>query len=383
MTRAIRAADILPEDETALLIGRVWSTHHGGPCPVFLDGDELRNLTGLFPTMSTLLEQDEISREDFSTCPSLGSLSDFLGPDAPSGNLLAPCDLQAIKAAGVTFATSMLERVIEERAEGDAARAEALRAELAPMVGGDLSKIRPGSTQAAELKAALQEKGVWSQYLEVGIGPDAEIFTKAQPMSAVGCGAEIGVHPMSDWNNPEPEVALAVNSRGEIRGATLANDVNLRDVEGRSALLLGKAKDNNASCAIGPFIRLFDESFTLADVEQAEVRLEIEGEDGFVLSGASHMSEISRPPADLVAQTLSRNHQYPDGVLLLLGTMFAPVQDRRAPGEGFTHEMGDRVAISTPALGRLVNWVTHSDIAAPWTFGVGALMANLARRGVL
>src|SRR5690606_27366505 len=106
--------------------------------------------------------------------------------------------------------------------------------------------------------------GVWSQYLEVAIGKDAEIFTKTQPMASVGFGAQIGIHPESHWNNPEPEVVLAVARTGKIRGATLGNDVNLRDYEGRSALLLGEAKDQNASCAIGPFIRLFDETFSLA-----------------------------------------------------------------------------------------------------------------------
>ncbi len=283
----------------------------------------------------------------------------------------------------MTFVTSMIERVIEERAGGDPALADSLRRSLLPLVGGDLSHVRPGSEEAARVKAALQEKGLWSQYLEVGIGPDAEIFTKAQPMSAVGCGAEIGIHPGSAWNNPEPEIALAVNSRGEIRGATLANDVNLRDFEGRSALLLAKAKDNNASCALGPFIRLFDDRFTLKDVEQCEVRLDIEGPEGPVLSAASRMSQISRSPADLVAQTIGPNHQYPDGLMLLLGTMFAPIQDRHEPGQGFTHEIGDRVTISTPEIGALINWVTYSDKATPWTFGVSALMGNLAHRGVL
>lgn len=386
MTRTLQVEDILPEDGTACLIGRVWSAREGGPCPIWLDGKDVRNLIGLAPTMSALLERETLSPDLFDNTPVLGPLEDFLGPDetgGPAGRLLAPCDLQAIKAAGVTFATSLLERVIEERAEGNAARAQALRAELVPIVGGDLGKIRPGSKEAQRLKSVLQDKGVWSQYLEVGIGPDAEIFTKAQPMSAVGCGAEIGVHPMSDWNNPEPEIALAINSRGEICGATLANDVNLRDVEGRSALLLGKAKDNNASCAIGPFIRLFDEDFPLSAVETCDVRLEVDGQDGFKLSGTSRMSEISRQPADLVAQTLGATHQYPDGLILMLGTMFAPVQDRRAPGQGFTHEMGDRVAISTPMLGTLTNWVTRSDTAPPWTFGTSALMTNLARRGVL
>ena len=386
MTTTLRADQILPQDGAAFLVGRVWSNLAGGPCPVWLEAGMLYNLVSVAPTMSRLLELEGFTPADAAGCPPLGPLEDFLGEagiGGPAGYLLAPCDLQAVKAAGVTFVTSMLERVIEERASGDPSMADSLRRSLLPLVGGDLSHVRPGSEEAARVKAALQEKGLWSQYLEVGIGPDAEIFTKAQPMSAVGCGAEIGIHPGSAWNNPEPEIALAVNSRGEIRGATLANDVNLRDFEGRSALLLGKAKDNNASCALGPFMRLFDDRFTLQDVEQCEVRLDIEGPEGHVLSAASRMSQISRPPADLVAQTIGPNHQYPDGLMLLLGTMFAPIQDRHDPGQGFTHEIGDRVTISTPPLGTLVNWVTYSDKAPPWTFGVSALMANLAHRGVL
>jgi fumarylacetoacetate (FAA) hydrolase family protein len=251
------------------------------------------------------------------------------------------------------------------------------------VVGDSLTGVRPGSLQAAEVKALLQDMALWSQYLEVGIGADAEIFTKAPPMASVGVGHEIGIHPISDWNNPEPEVVLAVSSRGEIVGATLGNDVNLRDVEGRSALLLSKAKDNNASCAIGPFIRLLDDHFTLEHVEQLEVSLRVFGEDHFEISGVSPMNQISRSPSDLVAQTVNRNHQYPDGFMLFLGTMFAPTQDRRGPGSGFTHEVGDRVEISTPELGTLVNWVNRTDQIAPWTFGSRALIENLAARELL
>jgi fumarylacetoacetate (FAA) hydrolase family protein len=297
--------------------------------------------------------------------------------------LLAPCDLQAIKAAGVTFVASTLERVIEEQARGDASRAESIRARLAGILGDNLASVRPGSEEAAHIKQVLVEQGAWSQYLEVGIGPDAEIFTKTQPMAAVGHGALIGVHPKSTWNNPEPEIVLAVDSRARIRGATLGNDVNLRDFEGRSALLLGKAKDNNASCAIGPFIRLFDEGFTLDDVRRAEIVLDVHGADGFHLQGKSSMAKISRDPAELVEQATGSNHQYPDGFMLFLGTMFAPVDDRGAPGMGFTHKHDDRVVISAARLGALENRVTTSDQAPPWTFGAGELMRNLAARNLL
>lgn len=382
----LSAADVLPADPEALLVGRVWSDRQGGPCPVLVRAGELFDLSAVSPTVAGLLERPDLARDLRGTFPALGSLDGFLdgGGDRGSlGRLLAPCDLQAIKAAGVTFAGSMIERVIEERAKGEPGRADAIRVELAAILGGNLRGVVPGSGKAAEIKAHLQKNGMWSQYLEVGIGPDAEVFTKGQPMSAVGCGADIGVHRASRWNNPEPEVVLAVNSAGRICGATLGNDVNLRDVEGRSALLLGKAKDNNGAAAIGPFLRLFDEAFGLARVSELQVSLDVAGEDGFVLSGSSNMAEISRPPAEIVAQTCNRSHQYPDGFMLFLGTMFAPTKDRGGAGQGFTHHTGDRVEIASAPLGRLVNIVRPCDEIEPWTFGARALMENLASRGML
>jgi fumarylacetoacetate (FAA) hydrolase family protein len=298
------------------------------------------------------------------------------------GRLLSPFDLQALKACGVTYVRSMLERVIEERCRGDASQAESVRAEVRGIIGDDLTSLRPGSPEAMALKQNLVERGWWSQYLEVGIGPDAEVFTKGQPLSSVGSGAKIGVHPDSAWNNPEPEVVLAVDAQGRILGAALGNDVNLRDVEGRSALLLGRAKDNNAACAIGPAIRLFDEGFTLEDIRQAETTLTIEGTDGFRLSESGKVGAISRDPTDLVAQMIGPHHQYPDGAALFLGTPFSPAQDRGEPGMGFTHKYGDVVHIASPRLGALCNTVERTDLCPPWRFGIGALMANLRQRGL-
>jgi len=380
----LSAQMILPQDVSdALLVGRVWSKDAGGPCPVLLKNDRLLDLSSLSPTLSGLLEIEDLTTrlEDTSRFADLGAIDAFL--NGTVGELLAPVDLQAVKAAGVTFADSMLERVIEEQAKGDPLRAQEIRGRLAPVLGDNLKGLVAGSEKAAEVKKLLQELGLWSQYLEVGIGPDAEIFTKAQPMSSVGCGARVGIHPKSDWNNPEPEVVLAVTSTGKIVGATLGNDVNLRDFEGRSALLLSKAKDNNASCSIGPFIRLFDAGFSIEDVKTAEIALAVEGADGFTMTGVSPLAAISRTPEDLVAQLLNDNHQYPDGAVLFLGTMFAPVKDRRGAGLGFTHEIGDRVEISTPRLGRLINWVEHSNRCPQWTFGIAALMKNLAQRALL
>ena len=384
--------DCLPADwREATLLGRAWLPGApAGPSPVALrpNGDVV-DLAAVEPTMSQLLARtDRVTLARTAPGSVVGTIDELLansgdGRNAGRPSLLAPNDLQAIKASGVTFVHSLLERVIEEQARGDTSKAEAIRAQVMHILGDNLASVKPGSREAEEIKRVLVAQGAWSQYLEVGIGPDAEIFTKSQVMSAVGLGAEVGLHPKSTWNNPEPEIVLAVSGAGETVGATLGNDVNLRDFEGRSALLLGKSKDNNASCAIGPFIRLFDEKFGMADVRQAELALEIAGTDGFVLEGVSPMNKISRDPLDIVNHAWGTFHQYPDGFMLFLGTMFAPVKDRGAPGMGFTHKLGDLVSISTPRLGRLVNRVTTSDQAAPWTFGISALMRNLAVRGLL
>ncbi|MEQ1162431.1 fumarylacetoacetate hydrolase family protein [Acinetobacter calcoaceticus] len=372
----------------AKLIGRIWRPNKG-PSVVILRDNILIDVTESVTSMADFLDNNPADRFDTLTGESVGKVEDLIlnpeemGYHSDRPCLLAPCDFQALKACGVTFAKSMVERVIDERTAGDPARAEELRQRIGALIGGSLSNIQAGSEKAAEVKATLIAEGLWSQYLEVGIGPDAEVFTKSQPMSAVGYGAQVGVNRISEWNNPEPEVVLAVDSQGNIRGATLGNDVNLRDVEGRSALLLGKAKDNNASCSIGPFIRLFDENFTLSDIENATLTMSVKGSDGFTMSGHSNMAEISRKPANLAAQTYNDSHQYPDGFMLFLGTMFAPTQDREGKGSGFTHKPGDVVEISTPLLGTLRNTVVYSDQAAPWTYGTRALMRNLAKRGLL
>ncbi len=380
----------LPDDPGAALMGRAWRPDLGGPSVIAIRPDGAFDITAAFPTSCHLAAAaDPAAALRAADGERLGSVADLLANTPPDTRdpakpwLLAPIDLQAIKAAGVTFAVSMLERVIEERARGNPDSAATIRAEVVALVGDDLSRLKPGSAEAMRLKEVLIAQNAWSQYLEVGIGKDAEIFTKAPVLSAVGTGMDAGLHPISVWNNPEPEVVLVVAADGRIVGATLGNDVNLRDVEGRSALLLSKAKDNNASCAVGPFIRCFDAGFTLDDVRAMEVTLDVEGPDGFHLRGTSSLSRISRDPADLVAQTINANHQYPDGFVLFLGTMFAPTQDRLAPGQGFTHVEGDRVTVATPKLGSLVNRMRPSHACEPWTFGIAALMANLARRGVL
>jgi fumarylacetoacetate (FAA) hydrolase family protein len=373
-----------------LFVGRVWNPTVSGPSIVTVRDGQLIDITSKdAPTLSALLENpNPAGFVRAATGHAIGTLADISAnstgkPDPALPYLLAPMDLQAIKACGVTFAQSMIERVIEEKAAGSPERAAAIRERVSTLIGGSLNNLKAGSPEAAIVKQALIDEGMWSQYLEVGIGPDAEVFTKAPVLSSVGWGADVGLHPVSTWNNPEPEIVLAVDSRGEIKGASLGNDVNLRDVEGRSALLLGKAKDNNASCSIGPFIRLFDATFGLDDVRKAELDLKVTGEDGFVLNGKSSMSKISRDPTDLVRQTCGAHHQYPDGFMLFLGTLFAPTQDRDALNQGFTHKIGDVVEISSAGLGSLVNTVRLSNKCPPWTFGISALMANLAKRGLL
>jgi len=367
---------MLPDDvENAILAGRLLLDD--GPTPVVIRGGSVEDVSRFAPTIADLMDLPDPTRVEGTHLFPIDELDRL-----DSSRFLAPVDLQAVKAAGVTFAVSAVERVIEEKARGDYRQAGEIRDRLEQRIGGAIRAVVPGSDAAARLKEALIEDGLWSQYLEVAIGPDAEIFTKTAPLASVGWGAEIGVRSDSSWNNPEPEVVLVINSRGDIRGATLGNDVNLRDFEGRSALLLSKAKDNNASCAIGPFVRLFDGSFTLDDVRSAVVELDIEGPDGFRLQGQSRMSEISRDPEELARQAQSEHH-YPDGFVLFLGTLFAPTKDRDEPGRGFTHKIGDEVRISTPKLGVLANRVSTSRDAPAWEFGTRALMRNLAGRGLL
>jgi fumarylacetoacetate (FAA) hydrolase family protein len=391
MPQALDPRPVLPADaDRGAFAGRVWRPDAEGPAVVAVRGGELIDLSRAFATTRDLCEAADpaaaLRSADGERLGSLEAIAANTPPDTRDSSkpwLLAPIDLQAVKAAGVTFAVSMLERVIEERARGNPDAAAEIRREVVRLVGDDLQKLKPGSPQAMALKEVLVAQGAWSQYLEVGIGPDAEIFTKTTPMASVGTGMDAGLHPKSTWNNPEPEVVVVVSSEGRIVGATLGNDVNLRDFEGRSALLLSKAKDNNASCAIGPFVRFFDQGFSLDDVRQTTVELTVEGPEGFRLTGSSSISKISRDPEDLVEAMMGREHRYPDGAVLFLGTMFAPTEDRDTPGQGFTHKVGDIVTIEAPGLGRLVNRMRHAGDCEPWAFGPGALMRNLAKRGLI
>lgn len=386
----------LPEDAPqALLVGRLWTPGPiAGPTPVCLQGGQLHDLSRLAPTCADLMNLDGPAARiraalRASAATPVASLDEVLHNSVPGralndrAHLLAPVDLQAVRACGVTYVASMLERVIEEQAKGDPQLADEMRRALGEEIGAELRNIRPGSPEAARVKDSLIKRKLWSQYLEVGIGPDAEVFNKAQPLSAVGTGAEVGILANSSWNNPEPELVLIVDRAGRIVGGTLGNDVNLRDWEGRSALLLGRAKDNNASCAIGPFIRLLDEQFTLDDLRRTRIDTTVRGPEGFAVQGSYSVAQISRDLTDLASQALNRNHQYPDGLALFLGTAFAPTQDRGEPGMGFTHKVGDVVTIRSPRLGALVNRVDHCDRIPEWRFGLSDLMRNLSARGLI
>ena len=387
----LSARECLPADAGALLIGRAWVPAVGGPCVIGVRGDSAVDLTAEWPTVSQMLNTASPVdiRAVIQTAPELGRMEDLVANsvegsrDAARPWLLAPNDLQAVKASGVTFVASLLERVIEERARGNPALADGVRREIQAIIGPDLRGVKPGSPEAARIKEVLVGQGMWSQYLEVGIGPDAELFTKCPPMAAVGLGARVGIHPASVWNNPEPELVLVVDRAGAIVAVALGNDVNLRDVEGRSALLLGRAKDNNASCAVGPMFRVLDRTFDMDAVRRIRFETVVEGADGFRITHTTQVGEISRDLAELAGQAIGRFHHYPDGLILFIGTMFTPLDDRGAPGSGFTHKVGDVVRIAAPELGALVNEVVHCDQAEPWTFGTGALMASLARRGLL
>ncbi len=390
----LSAAEVLPDDPAAILLGRAWVPGPvPGPSPVGVHAGQVYDLSRLAPTVAQLLDLPEPALAVKRTllagaAPSLGNLQAVLDNSQESRRdpslawLLAPVDLQAVRACGVTFIASMLERVIEEQAKGDPQQADALRHTLGREMGAELANLRPGSAEALRLKEALLRRGAWSQYLEVGIGADAEVFNKAQPLSAVGLGADIGILARSRWNNPEPELVLVIDRQGRIIGATLGNDVNLRDFEGRSALLLGRAKDNNASCALGPFLRLFDEGFGLDHLRRARIEIRVDGSEGFRVRGEYGLDQISRDPAELAAHALDA-HQYPDGLVLFLGTAFAPVQDRGEPGHGFTHQVGDLVSIRCSLLGMLVNRVQHCERIAAWQFGLGDLLRNLSARGLL
>jgi fumarylacetoacetate (FAA) hydrolase family protein len=390
---------ILPKDtDRATLVGRAWipsrSGKPGGPSPIAIADGKAWDLSKVVPTSAELVNSRDpvrLARESIKAgwAVSIGNVAELIANshadrrDPKKPYLLTPCDLQALRACGVTFVSSMVERVIEEHCKGDPNKAEEIRKSIGSEIGGGIRGIKPGSPEAMQLKESLIRRNLWSQYLEVGIGPDAEVFNKSQPMSAVGVGAEIGIRSDSSWNNPEPEVVLSINRAGRVVGASLGNDVNLRDFEGRSALLLGKAKDNNGSCAIGPFIRLFDESYGIAELRRTHIRVEVAGPEGYKLTGESHLANISRDPLDLAEQAVNRSHQYPDGTMLFLGTQFAPVQDRDEKGKGFTHKLGDIVSVQADDLGMLINRVNYCDRVEPWSFGVADLMKNLAARGLL
>lgn len=382
MTHTI--TDVLPKDREGLYVGRIWDPVRELPVPVLFSDGYLWDASLLAPSSSEVLELEDAARllRGLKGDAPLWAINDVTlesEGDLSSPRLLAPVDLQVIKACGVTFVGSMVERVIEERAGGNPQTAAEIRESMQTEVGVDLASVIPGSEEAATVKRALRARGWWSQYLEVGLGPDPEVFTKAPVLSSVGSGTDIGVPTFSSWNNPEPELVIVADSNGRMVGVTLGNDVNLRDVEGRSALLLGMAKDNNRSTALGPFIRLFDDNFTVEQARVLEITLRVDGPEGYSLKGLNSVSALSRSFEDLISATYGDHHQYPDGFALFTGTLFTPTEDRDVRGEGFTHKMGDVVVISNERLGTLVNRVGRSEELPPWTYGIRTLTRDVSR----
>lgn len=375
--------DVLPTDASGTFLGRIWDPDRSLPVPVLYTDGAFWDVSTVAPTTADLFVREDL-HEKLATlkrnAPDWNVEDVSLESEGKTGSpvLLAPVDAQVIKACGVTFVGSMIERVIEERSGGDPSAAAHVREQMQAEIGVDLTTVVPGSEEARGVKAALLERGWWSQYLEVGLGPDPEVFTKSPVLASVGSGSPIGIPAFSSWNNPEPELVLVLDPRGQVVGVTLGNDVNLRDVEGRSALLLGMAKDNNRSTAIGPFVRVFDETFSLDDARQMEITLTVEGPEGFSLHGLNAVSALSRSFEDLVRAAHGEHHQYPDGFVLFTGTLFAPTQDRDVPGEGFTHKLGDVVTIANGSLGALVNQVGRAEELPPWTYGIRDLVRDVA-----
>jgi len=384
----LTAAQVLPSDGYAgTLVGRaLFPGVFPGPCVVAIREDGVHNISGTVPTMAQLLNAPNplaTLQRALRNCVYLGPLESLLENSTPSTHdplkpyLLTPIDLQAVKAVGLTFVNGLLQRFADDN--GGAATV----AKMEKAAGVALGKILPGSEEAARLRTALMEDGLWNDTLEVGFGPDVELFTKAQPLSAVGTGAEIAVLPTSKQTFAEPEVVLMLNADGKICGATLGCDMTARDVEARSLLLLGRAKDQNATCAVGPFIRLFDQTFSLPNVQGMNLTYAFEGADDAVFTDTGSMDQIGRGLITLARQVVNEHHGYPDGVALFTGCMFKAPSSRGASDTPFTHQVGDVVIIKASPLGTLINRVNTTDKVRPWSFGMSDLMANLANRQLL
>jgi len=255
------------------------------------------NLDAEVPSLAAILESDDPQAVASSRH------GDRLPLD--SVDILAPIDEQEVWAAGVTYKRSQTARMEESEAAA-------------------------------------------SCYDRVYASPRPELFLKATPNRVAGPGQPVRIRVDAEWNVPEPELTLVINSRKQLVGYTVGNDMSSRDIEGENPLYLPQAKVYNQCCGLGPWITLVD-AFPPRD--EARIRLEIRRDGTSVFQGETCLDQMARTSEDLI-QWLGRDNDFPHGVFLLTGTGIVPDSD-------FTLLAGDIVDISIDGIGTLTNPVVQ------------------------